>query len=188
MSLRTIRLAGGLLVAGLILGFAPTAPAFADGMFVPPPRHHVRHHVHYAPRVIEHVRVVNRYVDRPVPVYVQSACGGCGGHVNYVAPVHYNYGTSCGGCGHGFGTYYNAGGYVAGRAYIGDEEYGPTYGGGYGYNGGYGYTGGYGYPGGYIGSGYLRGGLRFAGRTIAREAGFRGGFYGRGGFGGRRFR
>jgi hypothetical protein len=174
MSLGTIRLAGGLLVAGLILGFAPTAPAFADGMFVPPPRHHVRHHA----RVIEHVRVVNRYVDRPVPVYVQSACGGCGGHVNYVAPVHYNYGTSCGGCGHGIGTYYNAGGYVAGGAYVGDEEYGPTYSGGYGYNGGYGY----------IGSGYLRGGLRFAGRTIAREAGFRGGYYGGRTFVGRRFR
>ena len=61
MSLRTIRLAGGLLVAGLILGFAPTAPALADGMYVPP----ARHHAHYAPRVIEHVRVVNRYVDRP---------------------------------------------------------------------------------------------------------------------------
>lgn len=181
MSSRILRLAGGLLVAGFVLGLTPTAPAFADGISVPP-RHHVRHHVQYAPRVIEHVRVVNRYLDRPVPVYVQSACGGCGSHVNYVAPMHYNYGTSCGGCGYGIGTYYNAGGYVAGRAYIGDEEYGPTY------SGGYGYTVGYGYPGGYIGSGYLRGGLRFAGRTIAREAGFRGGFYGRGGFGGRRFR
>jgi hypothetical protein len=174
---RTLRLSGGLLVAGFVLGLAPTAPAFADGISVPP-RHQMRHHVRSAPRVIEHVRVVNRYLDRPVPVYVQSACGGCGSHVNYVAPVHYNYGTSCGGCGHGIGTYYNAGGYVAGRAYISDEEYGPTYSGGYGYNGGYGY----------IGSGYLRGGLRFAGRTIAREAGFRGGYYGGRTFVGRRFR
>jgi hypothetical protein len=146
--------------------------------------------VWHAPRVVERVRVVNRYVpvDRvrvvervvpqivyvpqPVP-YQTSSCGGCGGHVAYAPPpVQHSYSGSCGGCGYGVaqtGTYYSGSGYVGTQQYADDEEYAPGYSTGYST----GYVGG-----GYLGGGYIRPGLRTA-RFVANRVGFRRGFSGR---------
>jgi hypothetical protein len=208
MSLRPIRLAAGLLVTSLAFGVAPAAPALADGIAVPPARHHVRHqvrhHVWHAPRVVERIRVVNRivpvdrvrvvervvpqivYVPQPVPQYT-SACGGCGGHVAYAPPppppVQYRSSGSCGGCGYGVaqtGTYYSGAGYVGTQQYADDEEYAPAYAPGYST----------GYSTGYIGGGYIRPRLRFSTRFVGNRVGFRRGFSNRSFYGRRtaRFR
>jgi hypothetical protein len=53
MSLRSIRLAAGLIITSLALNLAPAAPALADGMAPTPKRHHTRHW--HAPRVVTKV-------------------------------------------------------------------------------------------------------------------------------------
>ena len=124
MSLRYLAAA---LVAGLAFTLTPTAPAVADeGPVVRQPRVRVAPPRVYQPRVVHHVRTVERV--RYVPVYVTSGCGGCGYAPQPVyRPAYYD--TTCGTCAPAVAApvYYAPRYYAAGCGSCGQSVAAPYY-------------------------------------------------------------